>query len=151
MAMAEQIAIDSNVLVALIDSRDKWHVKANALLSTLKDRGLQPVYFDCVLNEAISVLARRAEEQRRSEELPALFGQLLTQVPREIILWISGETEHLYGEIIELVVSSSGRLNFHDALMVLACRELRIPFVASFDADFDNISWLTRLGGPVSR
>jgi predicted nucleic acid-binding protein len=95
MAMAEQIAIDSNVLVALIDSRDKWHVKANALLSTLKDRGLQPVYFDCVLNEAISVLARRAEEQRRSEELPALFGQLLTQVPREIILWISGETDFL--------------------------------------------------------
>jgi predicted nucleic acid-binding protein len=80
--MPEQIAIDSNVLVALIDSRDKWHVDAGVLLSVLKKRGLQPVYIDCVINETISVLARRGEEQRRSEELPTLFGQLLTQVPR---------------------------------------------------------------------
>jgi predicted nucleic acid-binding protein len=151
MAMAERVAIDSNVLVALIDRRDKWHVAANVLLSTLKERGLQPVYFDCVLNETISVLARRAEEQRRSEELPALLAQLLTQVPREIIVWVSGETQHLYDEIVELVVSSSGWLNFHDALIALSCRELGIPFVASFDADFDNISWLTRLAGPASR
>ena len=150
MAMAEQIAIDSNVLVALIDSRDKWHVEANVLLSALKDRGLQPVYFDCVLNETVSVLARRSEEQRRSEELPALLGQLLTKVPRKIIVWISGETERQYDEIIDLVVSSSGGLNFHDALMVLTCRELGIPFVASFDTDFDDISCLTRLGGPGS-
>ena len=150
MAMTEQTAIDSSVLVALIDSRDKWHVEANTLLSVLRDRGLQPVYFDCVLNEAISVLARRAEEQKRSDEFSALLARLLTQVPREIIVWISGETEHLYDEIIELVVSSSGGLNFHDALMVLTCRELGIPYVASFDTDFDNISSLMRLGGPVS-
>jgi predicted nucleic acid-binding protein len=149
--MAEHIAIDSNVLVALIDSRDKWHVEANALLSALKDRGLQPVYFDCVLNETISVLARRAEEQRRSEELPVLLGQLLTQVPKETIAWTSGETEHLYDEIIESIMSSSGRLNFHDALIVLSCREMGIPFVASFDTDFDNISSLMRLGEAVSR
>jgi predicted nucleic acid-binding protein len=68
-------------------------------------------------------------------------------VPRKIIVWISGEAEPLYDEIIELVVSSSGELNFHDASIALSCRELGIPFMASFDADFDNISWLTRLAG----
>jgi predicted nucleic acid-binding protein len=113
--MAEQVVIDSNVLVALIDSRDKWHVEANALLSALKDRGLQPVYLDCVLNETISVLARRAEEQRRAEEFSALLARLLTQVPRETVVWISTETERLYDGIVELVMSSSGKLNFHAA------------------------------------
>lgn len=151
MATTERIAIDSNVLVALIDSRDKWHTDAQALLSALKERELGPVYFDCVLNETISVLARRAEEQRRSEELPALIARLLTEVPREIIAWISAETERLYDEIIELIVSSSGELNFHDALILLSCRELGISHLASFDSDFDRISGLTRLGARISR
>jgi hypothetical protein len=36
------------------------------------------------------------------------------------------------------------------ALVALSCRDLDITFVANFDADFDYISWLTRLGEPMS-
>ena len=38
-----------------------------------------------------------------------------------------------------------GRLNYHDALMALACRELGVGFIVSFDGDCDNIAWLERI------
>jgi predicted nucleic acid-binding protein len=44
--------------------------------------------------------------------------------------------------------SSGGVLNFNDALIALACREREIPVIASFDADFDQISWLRRWAKP---
>jgi predicted nucleic acid-binding protein len=149
--MADRAVVDSNVLVALVDSRDKWHGEAKVLLAELKARGIGPVHFDCVLNETISVLARRAEEQKRSEQLPALLEDLLQKVPRESLTWISGETQRLYEDIVALVKESLGSLNFHDALMALWCRESGIGYMASFDEGFDGISWLTRLGSPIPR
>ena len=50
--------------------------------------------------------------------------------------------------MVELIRGSDGKLNFNDALMALACRERDIPALASFDRDFDTISWLTRLASP---
>lgn len=61
------IAIDANVLVALTDKRDKWHRHAVLLRDALVAAGAELVYFDCVVNETISVIGRRAEEQRRSD------------------------------------------------------------------------------------
>lgn len=46
-------AIDTNVIVALVDVYDKWHHGAIALRDALLDVGAQLVYFDCVVNEAI--------------------------------------------------------------------------------------------------
>lgn len=43
---------------------------------------------------------------------------------------------------------TNGVLNFHDALIALACREREIPLIASFDPDFDQIIWLHRLASP---
>lgn len=58
MAITNQVAIDTNVLVALVDARDKWHASARALRDALKTTAGELVYFDLVLNEAVSVLAR---------------------------------------------------------------------------------------------
>jgi len=55
--MNTHAVIDSNVLVAIIDSRDNWHTKAKALLKALETEGVSLIYFDCVLNETIGVLA----------------------------------------------------------------------------------------------
>jgi predicted nucleic acid-binding protein len=49
---------------------------------------------------------------------------------------------------LDLIRSSSGELNFNDALIALACRERGIPAIASFDADFDQIPWLQRIARP---
>ena len=100
------------------------------------------------LNEAISVLARRAQEQRRADQFAGLVHTLLHEVPTDILVWLSSETQRLYDQVIELVQSTSGALNFHDALIALGCRLLAIEVIASFDRDFDQVAWLTRVDTP---
>ena len=99
--MMKQAVIDSNVLVAIVDSRDNWHGKAQTLLNSLEAEEVSVIYFDCVLNETISVLARRAEEQKRSEQFSILLDTLLKQVPIDEITWISSEIQRLYRETVE--------------------------------------------------
>jgi predicted nucleic acid-binding protein len=52
--------------------------------------------------------------------------------------------------VIELVQGTSGDLNFHDALIAFGCRLLGIEVIASFDRDFDQVAWLTRVGTPAA-
>jgi len=54
----------------------------------------------------------------------------------------------LYAQIIALIRSSSGALNFNDALIALACRERGIEAIVSFDEDFDQVEGLRRLARP---
>jgi len=142
--MIQQAAIDSNVMVALVDQHDKWHTQAKELLDSIAEKEIDVVYFDCVLNETVSVMARRSEEQKRSAQFPVLLDELQQLVTEEMITWILGNTKDWYSRIIELVRQSEGRINFHDAMIALACKELNIQVVVSFDSDFDEISWLRR-------
>lgn len=61
-----RIAIDTNVLVSLVDIHDKWHSRAVALRDALKATEVDLLYFDPVVNETVSVLGRRTEEQKRT-------------------------------------------------------------------------------------
>lgn len=148
MTTPKQVLIDTNVLVALVDARDTWHASAQAVREALKTTAVSVVYCDAVLNEAIGVLSRRAQEQRRVAQFAGLVDALLHEVPTEIIAWLSSETQRLYGQVIELVRSSSGDLNFHDALIAHGCRLLGIEVIASFNRDFDQVAWLTRVDTP---
>ena len=74
-----------------------------------------------------------------------MLDRLNAQVPRETITWILPDVPHLYSKVLDLIRSSSGELNFNDALIALACRERGVPAIASFDADFDHVAWLRRL------
>ena len=71
-----KIAVDSSVLVALIDPRDIWRAQALALLGALLDAHITPVYFDCVAAEAVSAATRRLHEKGRSAEVQALLDRL---------------------------------------------------------------------------
>jgi predicted nucleic acid-binding protein len=142
------VIIDANVLVALVDARDKWHGKALALRDALLAEGAQLVYFDCVINESIGVIGRRAEEQQRSHEFAHLLDELIALTPEERITWLSPSAQRLYGEIVRLCRAHHGKLNFNDALMALAAQELGIAAFASYDGDFDEVVWLTRIATP---
>jgi predicted nucleic acid-binding protein len=146
--MIMRVAIDTSVLVGLINSYDLWRNQAFALRQALQTAGAELVYFDCVASEAISAAARRFQEKKRMSEVETLFRQLGSQVPPETITWILSDVQRLYPEVLYLMESSGGVLNFNDALIALACRERDIPVIASFDADFDQISWLRRWAKP---
>lgn len=148
MTASNKVVIDTSVLVALVDGRDKWHESAKALRETFKARSAKLVYFDPVLNETFGVLARRANEQRRSHELSGLLDTLTSLVTKEAITWISFQTKRFYDQVVALIRDTSGELNFHDALIALNFRSFGIRTIATFDRDFDQVEWLTRVGTP---
>lgn len=143
--MTNKVVLDTSVLVALVDTRDKWHNASITLKTALKTSEAGVIYLDPVINETISVLARRLQEQRRPEQFASLLDRIEDLAPKERITWVSVMTPRLYPEIIALVREHAGILNFHDALIALACRELGIDTIASFDGGFDRLTWLRRL------
>ena len=139
-----RLIIDSNVLVALLDKKDVWHKKASDILKAVNKLSGNLIFLDCVLNETISVLGRRAEEKRRSSDFPLLLDRLTELVPPEDITWISMEIKRTYESIIAMVRDYKGILSFHDALMALFAQENK-PYLLSFDEDFDGIPWFKRM------
>jgi predicted nucleic acid-binding protein len=135
-----QIGIDTSVIIGLLDSQDIWHTPAVSLQRAITAAGLEPVYFDCTLAEAISTMARRLREKHREVELPGLLDRLSADFPAETITWILPDVPRLYTQVMELIRSSAGELNFNDGLITLACRERNIQALTSFDRDFDSIS-----------
>ena len=137
--------VDSNVLIAHVNTNDSLHKAALALVEMAAQAKIEVVYFDCVVAESLSVIARRLEEKKRMNEFGALADRLFEIAPEESLEWLFPEVPRLFDAVTKLVRQTSGKLNFNDALIVTACRELGIDTILSFDADFDTIADLTRL------
>jgi predicted nucleic acid-binding protein len=139
------VAIDTSVLVGLLVPNDHWHKQAVKLWEATKAQGYTPVYLDCVAAETISVIVRRLEGKGLSAEIAGAIRRWEEHIPTGSISWVLPDVPRLYPQIIALIRSSSGALNFNDALIALACRERGIEAIASFDEDFDQVDWLRRL------
>ena len=63
-----RVGIDTSVLIGLLDPQDVWHGSAVALKQALQAHQVEVALFDCVLAEAVSTMARRIYEQRRSSD-----------------------------------------------------------------------------------
>ncbi len=143
-----KIVVDTSVLVGLVNPRDLWRGQALGLRDRLLSTGADMIYFDCVVAETVSAATRRLREKNRVADITAMLDQLSAQVLVETITWIMPDIPRLYPAVLDLVRSFSGELNFNDALIALACRERGIDAIASFDADFDRVTWLRRLAHP---
>ncbi|HEY4668596.1 MAG TPA: hypothetical protein VIH05_02345, partial [Tepidiformaceae bacterium] len=77
--MPLSVALDTNVVVALLDNRDSLHPQA-VRIDPLLDR-FQAVHFDFVFAEAVSVLGRRLNEQRRQQAVAPAIGTLIDMMP----------------------------------------------------------------------
>ncbi|MGQ0604982.1 MAG: hypothetical protein ACT4QE_25160 [Anaerolineales bacterium] len=120
--MAEKtIALDTSFIIGWIDEKDVWRAPTLALQSALENSSFQPIVFDCVLAEAVSVLARRVHEKRRVASLPELMAQLRAQFPPKLTVWVYPDLPVLYDDVIAVVEQSGGELNFNDSLIALAC------------------------------
>ena len=146
--MSRSIAIDTSVLVGLLNPRDVWHQRAQILHNAILQANVTPTYFDCAVSEAIGTAIRRLQEKHLNHEMLPLFDFLHMLLPQRKLTWIFPDVPRLYPQVLDLMRDSSGELNFNDALIALACRERGIPAVASFDADFDRVTWLKRVAEP---
>ena|SRR3990172_1926147 len=142
--MNDTVIADSSYLVALFDGADALHAQALALAS---GSTLRTVFLDCVMNEVLSVLGKRAEEKKRLPDLPPMYAKILQKIPPPLLVWTYREVPDRYGEIVSMMGEHLGRLNFHDCLIALTARDLGIAGVISFDADFDAVPWLRRISG----
>ena len=141
----KKAVIDANVLLALIDDKDKWHPKASLIAEALKRNNWDVVYLDCVLNEVVSVLGRRLEERQDSHIFLNILNRLEGLVSEEEIEWVYPNVPEIYSDIMKLIKEKKGKLNFHDSLISLFMAEQRLSYIASFDTDFDEIDGIMRL------
>jgi len=145
----ERLVVDASFLVAIVDSSDSLHGRARSLDASLEASPYEVLYFDILVAEAISALARRSRERKRTHEFGPALDALLGR-SEDNLLWIAQFLPNTFYEVIDLVRQSEGRLNFNDAFIALVMREQGLRYLLSFDADFDTLPWLTRIGSVES-
>jgi predicted nucleic acid-binding protein len=143
------VVVDSNFLVALLDERDTWHSRANEVALALPPKASR-LFFDTVVAESVSVIARRCEEQNRVDAFVGIIASLRKALPRSRILSVSSLTQSYYDNILDLMISYSGSLNFNDCLIALFMKKNGLTYLASFDADFDSLSYIKRISSPTT-
>lgn len=142
--MSVKVLVDTSFLVAQLDERDLHHQTAKALHELFRRRDVAYIYLDCVVNEAVTVLARRALE-RKVDPRP-IIRRLRREIPTEMLDWTGPELPRLWERALDTLEEYKGRLSFHDCLLVLVSKEGGIEWVASFDQRLDQVSGLKRVG-----
>ncbi|OQY47964.1 MAG: hypothetical protein B6242_03760 [Anaerolineaceae bacterium 4572_78] len=140
-----QVVMDSSVLVGLVNHHDHWHKQSMALYQDILVAKWEIVYLDCVISESVSAVIRRLHEKKQFNHIQYVFQKLNRYAMTDNITWVFPEVPSLYNDVIKLIQSSNGTLNFNDALIALICQKRKISFIASFDTDFDQITWLKRV------
>ena len=142
--MSVKVIVDTSFLVAQLDERDLHHQTAKAIHESFRKREVAYIYLDCVVNEAVTVLARRALE-RKVDPRPVIQ-KLRKEIPTEILDWVGPELPRLWERAMDKLEEHKGRLSFHDCLLVLVSQEGDIEWIASFDQSFDHVEGLKRVG-----
>lgn len=140
------IIVDTNFLVGLLDEKDKWHQRSVELYQNLEAVQIEMIIFDCVANELISVIGKRFEESGREKKFKEFVKKkLMLLISRDKIVSLYKWVDEWYDEIIKIVIDSSGKFNFHDALIQVGAKEMNLEYIISFDEDFDKATGLMRI------
>ncbi len=142
--MSVKVLVDTSFLVAQLDERDVHHQAARAIHELLRKRDAAYVYLDCVVNETVTVLARRAAERKADPR--AIIRRLREAIPVEMLDWTGPELPALWEQVLETMEEYRGRLSFHDCLLVLVSRRGGIEWLAGFDQSFDALGGIKRIG-----
>ena len=140
--MINSVLVDTSFLVALLNVGDVHHQRAVEIQSEFEKNNVNLIIPDVVVNESLAVLQRRLAEKGQED---------FVRIGREIVnLWKKDQVFfYIYVvsnwvDVINLVFSSNGKLNFHDALLIVEAKKKGIDRIASFDFDFDG--YLDRIG-----
>src|SRR4051812_41847514 len=98
-----KVVLDTVVLAAIVDTRDKWHLNAIALDEALLTSKAEVFVMDIVVSETISTLMPRLYEQKRESQVHLVLDRLEGIAPPSRINWISSTIQKLFPEILELI------------------------------------------------
>lgn len=142
--MTIRILVDSSFLIAQLDARDVHHKTARDIHAVFQLRDAAYVYLDVIVNETVTVLARRALE--REGDPVSVIQRLRAELPPERLDWTGPELPRLWNDVLTEMERTKGRLSFHDSLLAVIARQSGIQWVASFDRGFDQVAGLKRVG-----
>jgi predicted nucleic acid-binding protein len=128
------VVVDANVLVGKLDRNDSLHAQAQSILDRLQRDGHTPLVLDILLQEAISVLCRRAV-QRKGEppDLNHALAVVRGWVENGEVALMHHELAARFPQILDIIESSAGAFNFNDAALIALQRQGVIGEVATLD------------------
>lgn len=136
--------LDSNFIVALLDTNDVWHKQAEEIDIAMHE-SITRIFLDVALIESVTVFARRSSERKQISSFPLLASLLTAVVPNEKIVWLCPDIPNKYESTIELMQEHSGKLSFFDCLIASFLRTIDNSYLLSFDRDFDLFPWIRRV------
>jgi predicted nucleic acid-binding protein len=142
--MTDKVLVDASFLVAQLDERDVHHQAARALHEAFRAREAAYIYLDFVVNETVTVLARRARE--RKLEIKPIIRRVRSELPVGQLAWAGSEVSRLWERALDALEEYQGRLSLNDCLLTLIAQEGGVRWVASFDKGFDQVPSITRIG-----
>ena len=140
--MSDTILVDTSFLVALLNAGDAHHQRAVEIQREFEEKEVKLVIPDVVVNECLAVLQRRLSEKGLGD-FDRVGRSIIALWEREKIFFYTYVLSN-WGEVIDLIFSSKGKLNFHDALLIVGAKKRGIRRIVSFDVDFDG--YLERIG-----
>ena len=143
---SEALCLDTSFVLALFEQRDVWHQEATQIHAALRDHDTLILTPDCVVNEVLSIVARRCLQRRESKAFAGLAQCVVDAIPKDAITWLSPHLPRWFSGCVETMQGAAGALSFHDALLCVAADELGFRAIVSFDEDFDRLGGLQRLG-----
>lgn len=144
-----KIVVDTSVIVALINKQDIHHTKAVELISSLEHSQKDIILMDCVLVEIYSVLARRSKE--KGLHLPNLVAKMKKVEKNYLVIRALPMIKQLHEKVLDLIITTDGELNYHDALIALVMKKEEIKMLATFDSDFELVEWITVINPKKSK
>ncbi len=132
------VFIDSNVIIALLNSRDKNHDRSRELLTRLKDSDIgMRVTIDYVLNEVVTTLWMHTHRKK----IVTNAYNLICNTPNFI------RFEHVTPSILDvawkkwqqLTIWPQRPLSFTDCCILSFIEKHKIDHLATFDSDFDGL------------
>lgn len=136
-----EVALDANVIVALLYAADAHHERAQELIDRLQARGYTPVFVDFLVFEALSVLCRRAAQRKTDPpNLTAALHVIRGWFDTSEVRFLSAEAQRLSGTLLDVVEETCGQLNSNDALLVALSREQSLECVATFDINLSSVA-----------
>lgn len=131
-----KVIFDACVIIGYLDETDSVHSRAEALAERIHANGDTLQVIDLALQEAISVLCRRATQRKQHPpNLPRILRDVREWLDEGFVGFTQSKLEPLFSEVLDVIEQSGGLLNYNDAALVVLQQRGHIGEVATFDAN----------------
>ena len=132
------IILDTSFLIAINDSKDSNHKKANELKPRVRNKEFGQCYIsDYIFDEFATFLKAKSFRNSFINEV----GNALLSNEEIRILRVD---ENSFFQSWEMFKKME-KLSFTDCTTIILAKEFSIKKIASFDSDFDKVSYLERV------